>query len=133
MPGDAVGGRQVVDEVAHERALHAGRAAGADLFLIGQQHHLGAGGGALDVQERPEGGIAADPVVLAVGGDQAAVKPEVAGLEGGDDFQLGREEILLGDAVFLVEDVQDPQFDPFALVVGAEGAGNRLKGLTPRP
>ena len=60
---------------------------------------------------------------MAVGADQAAVESDVAGVRRGDGFQLGGDEVFLGDAVFLVQQTQDFDLDAVGAVVIAERAG----------
>ena len=103
-------------------ALHTGDAFRADLFLVGED----ADGGLFGLVEREERGEfckSADAVVMAVGADQAAVESNVTGVRRGDSFQLGGDEVLLGDAVFLVQQTQDFDLDAVRAVVIAERAG----------
>ena len=60
---------------------------------------------------------------MAVGADQAAVESNVTGVRRGDSFQLGGDEVLLGDAVFLVQQTQDFDLDAVGAVVIAERTG----------
>ena len=60
---------------------------------------------------------------MAVGADQAAVESDVAGVRRGDSFQLGGDEVFLGDAVFLVQQTQDFNLDAVRAVVIAERTG----------
>ena len=55
--------------------------------------------GSFDVEDGLQLGIGADAVVVAVGADEAAVKADVAHVEGGHGAELGGDEVLLRDAV----------------------------------
>ena len=56
---------------------------------------------------------------MAVGADHAAVKAQVPRVGGRDGLKLGGDEILLHDAVFLVQDAHDGKLDAVrAVVVG---------------
>lgn len=98
--------------------LHAGHALGADLLLVGED----ADGGLLrrfELQDGRELGVGADAVVMAVGADHAAVKAQVPRVGGRDGLKLSGDEILLHDAVFLVQDAHDGKLDAVrAVVVG---------------
>ena len=114
----AEGGHDVFEIVA----LHAGDALRADLFLVGEDADGGLFG-LVEREERGQLGEGADAVVMAVGADEAAIKADVAGVGRGDGFQLGGDEVLLGDAVFLVQQTQDFNLDAVGAVVIAERTG----------
>ena len=63
------------------------------------------------LKDRRGDGIGADPVVVTVGADKRAVKSDVARLERGNRRDLRADEIVLFDAVLLVQDRQNVQFD----------------------
>ncbi len=79
-----------------------------------------------------QGGIGADPVVMAVSAQEAPVQAHLPALAGGDDGELGREEVLFDDAVGLVEQVQNGQLHPVcAVVIGQRnGAHDDVQLLT---
>ncbi len=58
---------------------------------------------------------------MAVGTDEGAVKADVAGPEGGHGGQLGGDEVLLHNAVLLVQQVQNGQLHPLRALVVLEG------------
>ena len=60
---------------------------------------------------------------MAVGGDERAVEADVAGLEGRDQFEFGGQEVLLDDAVLLVEEFQDVELHELGLLLTLEGQG----------
>ena len=92
--------------VLEESGLHAGRADAADLFLVDKQ---AAGGvlGRAGLQDGFQGGEGADAVIMSVGSDHAAVKAAVAGGPGGNDLELGGEEIILIDAVGILQQAEE--------------------------
>ena len=118
---DALPVAQVLHEGVEEGGLHTGDAHGADLLLVGQHAHGGLFGN-VDVKQALQCGIAAHPVVVSVGADEAAVQAQIRGVEGGDHLQLGGGEVILADAVFLVEQVQHPQLHAVGVAVLTQGA-----------
>ena len=94
-------------EVGHERLerlrLHAGHAVRAGLLLVGEDAHGRALRRALKVKDRAQLGIGAHAVVLPVGADHAAVKADVARRERRHGGKLRRQEVLLRDAVLIVQ------------------------------
>ena len=131
MPGlGPEGRRDIRDEIPQVGGLHAGVPLRPDLLLVGEDGH-GREGRIPRLQDRGEGGIGADTVVVSVGADQAAVEAQVARLEGGDRLQLGGKEIRLGHAVFLMEDPQDVELDqlPFLIVAQRPGADEDIEVL----
>ena len=85
--------------------LHAGRAHGAYFLLVGEYAY----GGLMrrgDIHNGAQRGICAAAVVMSVAAYQAAVESDVAGREIRDDGQLGGEEIMLGDAVFFIQQLK---------------------------
>ncbi len=81
-------------------AVHTGCADGADLFLVGKQAAAGVFGRFVNAEDRIDGSICANAVIMAVTYDHAAVKTEIACCTGGNNFQLGGEEVLFFDFVF---------------------------------
>ena len=57
---------------------------------------------------------------MTVGGDEAAVEADVARLAGGHDLQLGGDEVLLHDAVFLIEELEDVELEAIRAVLSRE-------------
>ena len=122
---------QALHKVLERLTLHAGHALGADLFLVGKDADSRLGG-MLHVEDGGKLGIGADAVVVAVAADEAAVKSEVAHIEAGDDLQLRGEEILLGNAVLLVEQAQHGELHALAALVGVgRGADEEIETLAP--
>ena len=107
---------QVLHEHLEILALHAGDADGADLLLVGQHAHGRLDRGA-EVQQRLEGGIGAYAVVMAVGGDEAAVEANLTRRACGDHGQLGGEEVLLRQAVLLVQEHEDGELHAVCALV----------------
>ena len=104
---------QIVDEGLEGERMHAADAHGADLLLVRQQ----ADGGVLRGVQGQQGHdlvVDADTVVMAVGGQHAPVETHLAALHGGDDGKLGGEEVLLDDAVLLVQQLHDVQLHKLA-------------------
>ena len=64
--------------------------------------------------QRREG---AAPVVVAEGGDHAPVKAQLPGLGGGHHDQLRGEEVLLPDAILLMQELQHRQLHAVAALV----------------
>ena len=60
--------------------------------------------------------IGADPVVLAVGGDEGAVESDVAALHGGHEFEFRRGEVFFFDAVGVFQEFHDRFFRRFSFV-----------------
>ena len=88
--------------------LHTGDTHRADLFLVSQDAHCGLGGGG-DGEQSFQLSISTDTVVMAVGTQQAPVQTYLAALAGGNQIQLSRQEVGLGDAVALIEKLQNVQ------------------------
>ena len=86
----------------HARGAHA-----ADLLLVGQDAAAGVLGGVGDAEHGLDLRVGADPIVVAVADDHAAVQAEVPALARGDHLDLGGEEVLLLHAVLLLQDGQD--------------------------
>ena len=122
MAGDAGVLAEVLDEVLEVGGVEAGVAVGADLFLVGQDGDDSVLRG-LHFEVRHGGGVAADLVIVAVGGDERAVEADVAGLEGRDQFEFGGQEVLLNNAVLLVEEFQDVELHELGLLLTLEGQG----------
>ena len=120
--GDTLAVAQVVQEGVEGGGLHTRDAHGADLLLVGQHTH----GGLFrlcQLQNPLQGRKAADTVIVAVGSDEAGVQADVRGRGGRDGLQLGGGEIVLGDAVLLIELFQNLHLHPVLLVLLAGGAG----------
>lgn len=81
-------------------AVHTGCADGADFFLVGKQAAAGVFGRFVNAEDRIDGSICANAVIVAVTYDHAAVKTEIACCTGGNNFQFGGEEVLFFDIVF---------------------------------
>ena len=75
---------QVAEEGIKMARLHAGHAVRADLLLIDQQAQVGVRRRLGGVDQRGGRRIGTDAVVVAVGADERAVKPDIAGVERGD-------------------------------------------------
>ena len=63
-----------LDEGVEGSRLHTGDALGADLLLVRQRCTQRCGGGRRQVQQGLQGGVAAHPVIVAVGADEGAVQ-----------------------------------------------------------
>ena len=111
LQGHPLGVTQVAHKGVEGGGAHAGHTLGADLLLVGQHAHSGAGRGA-QREQGGQGGEAAHPVVMAVGADEGAVEADIHGPEGGHGGQLGGDEVLLHNAVLLVQQVQNGQLHP---------------------
>ena len=122
MAGDAGVLAEVLDEVLEVGGVEAGVAVGADLLFVGQDGDDRVFG-VFDLEVRHGGGVAADLVVMAVCGDERAVEADVAGLEGRDQFEFRGQEVLLDDAVLLVEEFQDVELHELGLLLTLEGQG----------
>ena len=128
--GKAVAQRDVLllAEVGHEGLkrlrLHAGHAVGADLFFIGEDTHGRALRRAVKVEDGAQLGIGAHAVVLTVGADHAAVKADVARRERRHGGQLRRQEVLLRDAVFIIEQGQHGELHTVAPLAGIRHAAD---------
>ena len=105
---DALGIAQALHEMFKVVALHTGNTHRANLFLVGKD----ADGGLFGHVQREQGfqlGVGADPVVVAVGAEQAAVKTRLPAASRGNHRQLGGEEVALHKAVLLVQQLHDVQ------------------------
>ena len=92
-------------------AVHTGCADGADFFLVGKQAAAGVFGRFVNAEDRIDGSICANAVIVAVTEDHAAVKTEIACCTGGNNFQFGGEEVLFFDIVFFFEQSKNSSFD----------------------
>ena len=119
----AQGGRDLCDQVCHQVALHTGVAVRSDLLLVGQDHHGGVSRG-IRIEQGGQAGVSAHPVVVAIGADEGAVKAHIPCLLGRNGRQVSGEEVLLGDAVLLMENGQDVQLDGILLRTGV-GTGTQ--------
>ena len=127
---DALGGAEVIHEILEEMALHAGDTHTADLFLVCQDADSGLCGGA-EGEHGSQLCVSADPVVVAVGADQAPVQANLAAGAGGNDGQFGAEEILLDDAVLFVQQLHNVQLHQVAaLTLQGLGAQQQIQLLT---
>ena len=114
--------RDIRNEIPQVSGLHAGVSLRTDLLLIGEDRH-GRERRILRLQDGGEGGIGADPIVVTVGADQAAVEAQVPRLEGRYGFELSGKEVRLGHAVFFMKDPQNVELDELAFVVIAQRPG----------
>ena len=114
---DALSGAEIFHEAVESGALHAGHAVGAGLFFVGQNADAGAFR-ILHVKQSLQLGVGADTVVLTVTADQGTVQTDLADVISGNGRELGREEILLRNAVHVVEDAHDGQLDAILAFVG---------------
>ena len=99
---------QTAHEVLEVSTLHAGNAHGTDLFLVSQDADSGLGGGR-NGEQSFQFCVCADTVIMAVSAEQASVQTYFTALAGGDNAQLGRQEITFSDAVLLVQQLHDVQ------------------------
>ena len=83
--------------------MHTGCADGADFFLVGKQAAAGVFGRFVNAEDRIDGSICANAVIMAVTYDHAAVKTTVTSLASWNDLKLCREEIFLFYTVFLIQ------------------------------
>ena len=113
----AAGVHELCEDVLEEVRLHARGADAADLFLVDEQAARGALARSIALKHGHEARVGADAVVLAVGEDHAAVEAEVARATGRHEDELSREEVLLLDAVLLLDELQDASLDRFLLAV----------------
>ena len=93
-------------------ALHTGHTIGTDLFLIGEDANGGVGRG-LGLDLSHQCGVSVHTVIVAVAAHHGAVKTDVTALVSRGDLDLGPHELLLGDAVLLVEEDHGVQLDGF--------------------
>ena len=95
-------GHGVLEETArHARGTHR-----ADFLLIHEQGDGGAGGGG-GVELGQQARIGTHAVVVAIAGNQGAVQAAVARAARRNDLELGRDKVLLLDAVLVCQDGQD--------------------------
>ena len=118
----AQSGGDLGDQVGQQLGLHTRVALGADLLLVGQNDHGGVDG-IVGAKQSGDGGVGADAVVVAVGTDQGAVQTHVSCLAGGYGGEIGGQEILLGDAVLLMEQSQHVEADGVAALTAGVGTG----------
>ena len=126
-------------QIAHKRIkggrLHPGHAQGADLLLVCQHADGRAAGRPGQVQQGLKAGVGADPVVLAVGTDQAAVQAYILCLGCGNKFNFRTHKIMLGNTVHFVEQSQCVQLNGifytflFAFVNKRQAADNNVQLL----
>ena len=98
--------RQIHEEVFQIGGAETRIAVAAGLLLVGEDGH-GRVNGLLDVECRRECRIGANPVVMTVDTDQAAVKADLLSRECRYCLQLRREKIRLHDAVLLVQELHE--------------------------
>ena len=69
---------------------------------------------------------------MAVGADEAAVQTDIRGIKGRDHLQLGGCQVILADAVLLVEQIQHPQLHTVAVLAVAQrtAAHKNIQRLT---
>ena len=82
--------------------MHTGCADGADFFLVGKQAAAGVFGRFVNAEDRIDGSICANAVIVAVSADEAAVKADIHRLECRDELDLCGDEVGFYDAVLLV-------------------------------
>ena len=115
-------------EVGHERLerlrLHTGYAVGAGLLLVGENAHGRALRRALEIKDRAQLGIGAHTVVLPVGADHAAVKADVARRERRHGGELRRQEVLLRNAVFIMQQREHGELHTVAALTGIRHAAD---------
>ena len=117
-----MGRSQILDEEADKIGVEAGVAHGADLLPVGEDgDHCVSG--VLDLQGRPHRGVGANLVIVAICANHAAVKADITGAERGDHSQVGGEEVLLHNAVLLMEQIEDVQLHLLADLVVFERQG----------
>jgi len=102
--------RDLVDKVNEKVNLHAGSAAGADLFLIGKNAHKGVRRIGI-LEECGKCGIGADAVVVTVSADESSVKTDITSLECGNGGKLCRKEVLFSHSVLFVKDLHNHQLN----------------------
>ena len=121
---------QLRDGILEIVGRHAGRAHAADLLLVGEDGAQGVLRHALVVRQRAQGGIGADPVVVAVAQDHAPVEAQIPRLSGGDDLQFGGEQILLLQVVLILEELQHSLLHRLLLLARQRfGADDQVQGL----
>ena len=104
------------DGVLEEPGSHARSSDASDLLLVDQKC-AARSPQVMGLDLRPERGISAGSVILAVAQDHAPVKSGVPRLAGRHDLQLGGLEVALFDPVGLGEDLQDGLFDRLLAVL----------------
>ena len=124
---------QDLHEILKGMALHTADAHGADLFLVGQDAHGGVSGG-FQIQQGFQLRIGANPVIVAVGTQQAPVQAHLPALAGRDNRQLRGAEVFLHHAVLLVQQAHDVQFHQIrALALQRLGAQEHIQLLAKNP
>ena len=124
-PGGVLARDQLGHGVLEEGGVHAGGADGADLLLVAEEDHAGAAGDGGEIHEGAEAGVGADAVVVAVADNHGAIEAQVARHAGGDELELGGEEVLLGHAVGVGQEAQDVTLDGLLGVLVGRGIGSR--------
>ena len=118
----AVSAAEILHEVFKGAALHARNADGADFLLVRQYAY----GGVLRLFRFQNGSqlrVGAYPVVMAVSGNHTAVKAHVSRHKARHYLQLRGEEILLGNAVFFVQNGHHVELEAVAGLGVRHGAG----------
>ena len=113
---DALRAAHVAHEPLKRLRQHTGHALGADLLLVREDADRGLLRGH-SVKNTCKLCIRADAVVVTVGRDEAAVKADVARLAGGDDFELGGDEVLLRNAVLRVQILENAELETVGAVL----------------
>ena len=91
-------------------AVEACHTVGTDLLLIGEDTDGGVSGGpGLNFSHQRRIGI--HTVIMAVRANHGTIQPHIPGFERGNNLNLRRGEIALGDAVALIQQTQNAQFD----------------------
>ena len=111
---------QGVDKVPQIGGLQASVAGAAGLFLVGENGDDRLLGNLAAVEDGFQGGIGADPVIVAIGAYHAPVQADVHSLKGGHKLNLSGDEVLLHHAVFLVEEPQNVQLEQVLALFGAD-------------
>ena len=115
--------RQILNKVFQIAGVQPGVAVRAGLLFICQHGNAGVLRRLADAENGLQGRIGAHTVVVAVAADQGAVKAQVVNGKGRHQLQLGRQQISLHNAVFLVQQIEDIELHLFAGFVVLKGAG----------
>ena len=98
---------QVLHKGIEGGGLHTGYTVRANLLFVRQNAYRCLDRRFIHVQQCPQRGVAADAVIMAVSTDHGTVKADFRCLHGGNGLQLGRGEIILGDAILFVQKLHD--------------------------
>ena len=135
--GNVFRGAEVLDEGIKSGGLHTRYAVGPNLLFVSQDADGGLFRGFRQVQQGFQGGVGTDPVVMAIRADQGPVQADVTGLQRRNRLQLRGIQVVLYNAVLLIQQIHNGQLHPAALVLAADGsaakedvqrlAGNRFR------